>query len=88
MSDDKTKLTTEDKQKIVEWFAKRQGTLGCPWCHQKNLSIADQLAAAPIATISEGIQLGPHYPLVVLICTNCAHTIFFGTCLPFFPVMS
>ena len=73
-------LTSEDQEKIKKWLEQKSSSgLRCFVCGHQRWSIGN-LAAM---TVSVDTQTGrmhymQGYPLVALLCDNCAHTIWFN----------
>jgi len=73
-------LTQEEKDKVVAWLTKRRpkeaGPIVCAVCGQGRWGVGDHLVA-PVIYRKRGLLLGgAAYPLVMLLCENCGHTIF------------
>ena len=74
-------ITEEDRQKIIKWIqAKASPGLRCFVCGDGKMAI-DSVAAM---TVSIDVHTGRidymnGYPMIPLICPNCAHTIWFNT---------
>lgn len=64
---------------IEQWLRSHQVELSCPSCHQKNFSVDQQLAMTnSIDENTTRINYLFGFPLVTLICNNCAHVMFFS----------
>ena len=78
MPDKDLKLTQEEKKEIAGWISKRAPDLKCSVCGQKHFVLADHVIAGFIHS-GGGLALGgATYPQVMVICTNCGHTIQFN----------
>ena len=78
MPDKDLKLTQEEKKEIADWISKRAPDLRCSVCGQKHFVLADHVIAGFIHS-GGGLALGgATYPQVMVICTNCGHTIQFN----------
>ena len=80
MPDDKAKLTDEEKAQVVTWLESRwAGGLACSVCNSRQWSVADHMIA-PLLMDGKSTILatGPVYPQVMVICTNCGHTLYFN----------
>ncbi len=69
------KLTDQETETVMAWLQERAGEdLPCPVCSHEAWLIGDLKGRLP-APHPLG---GPAYPFVVLLCMNCAHTLFFN----------
>ena len=78
MPPDKHKLTDEERRKADQWLkSHRKDSFSCPVCGQTNFQLQTTLGIVPLfgggATV-----LGSGYPVVVMVCGNCAHMLFFN----------
>ena len=78
MPDKQGELTDAEKQTIVDWLKERvpEGPPNCAVCAKKDWFVGDILVA-PLHYDGKGIKLGGAvYPNAVLVCKNCANTVF------------
>ena len=70
-------LNSEQKQQVLNWFQRHAAHKGkCPICDKQRFTVADYLAQPPISDGHTG-AFGPRaYFHYMLICGNCANTIF------------
>jgi len=72
-------LTQEEKERAVAWIKERGGdkTIVCAVCHQTKWTLAEHVVA-PTTYLGGKINLGggSTYPMVMLWCNNCGHTLF------------
>ena len=75
---DEKALTRQQKDLVSDWLNPRWLTKKCPVCSHNNWVIADHLVHG-LTYSGGGVTIGgPLYPLVLLICQNCAHTLVFN----------
>ena len=74
---DKLRLTDEQKEAAKRWITEKSGPrqITCQVCGHHDWIIGDHGVAPPVFRGGYIIS-GPAYPMVMLICTTCAHTIF------------
>ena len=78
MPDNPGLLTDDQKRRIVEWLKQRGAPKHCAACGQNNWNLGAHLVV-PSTWMGGGISLGgPSYPLAMLICRNCSHTVLFN----------
>jgi len=78
MPDKDNKLTEEEKKAVVDWINKRAPGMTCGVCGQKHFILGDH-AIAGFVHSGGGLALGGvTYPQIMVICTNCGHTINFN----------
>lgn len=75
---DSETLSQEQREKIVAWLKARNAPRACSVCGHNNWTVADHLVAPPIFRPNVISLGGPAYPQAMLICANCAHTIYFN----------
>ena len=78
-SNDSASLTEEDKQKIIQWVTDRLDKdtgLVCSVCQNKKWTVAADLVMPPVFKDDATQFGGGGYPLAMLICNKCAHTVF------------
>ena len=72
-------LTKEQKQKVVNWLGEKMDQktgLLCSICNTRKWTVADDLVIPPIYR-GGGFSIGgAGYPQAMLICNNCAHTVY------------
>ena len=74
----KNTLTDDEKKLFEKWVLERSPKLKCPCCGKSNFTVGEHLVSPPTVG-RDGVQLGGvAYPNAMLICTNCAHTLFFN----------
>jgi hypothetical protein len=73
-------LTAEDQDKIKKWLeTKTSSGLRCFVCGNQRWSIANPAAMTVSIDVHTGrIQYMAGYPLIGLICDNCAHMLWFN----------
>jgi hypothetical protein len=73
-------LTQEQKQKFLDWLNERWvGDKNCPVCHHNRWTVSDDMVSPNTVAPNGGVMLGgPSYPVVLLICKNCANTLSFN----------
>lgn len=73
---DNKALTAEERIKVSEWItAHCNQPLVCYACGKDVFSIQQTLSITPLYG-GNSIMLGPGYPAVVVICSNCGNMIF------------
>ena len=80
MSESQGGLTQEEKGRVVAWLKERrkQGhEIICSVCGDRNWTLAEHVVA-PTTYLGGKISLGggSTYPMVMLWCNNCGHTLF------------
>ncbi len=75
MPDFDGRLNQQDYDKINEWFRSKWKMPVCPVCNARNSwSVEQYLANAPILRAISSQQSNT-YPFVLVICSNCGHTV-------------
>jgi hypothetical protein len=65
-------IPQEQKEKIIAEMVKREATLPCPRCGNKNFTLVDGYFTQPLSSEIGALVLGgPTVPSVVTICTRC-----------------
>ena len=68
-----------DAYRVEEWLRSRSKSVHCPCCGSQNFGAEDMLAMTNSVEANTGrINYLRGFPLVVLICQDCAHVMFFG----------
>ena len=79
VGEDKSALTAQQRQKIEKWIGDRAQLIKCPVCRERKFQIAEHLVTPIIQSPDGGVNLGGSaYPHFMLICGNCANTLFFN----------
>lgn len=78
MPDDTGKLTTAEKQKVIDWISSRHpGPLICPMCDDPNWFVGDHLVQPMTIGANYAVNLGGvGYPQVMVISSGCGYTRF------------
>ena len=78
MADQKPELKKADVDAIKRWVEeKAPGAIVCTVCGENSWLVGEHLVAPPIH--AQGLLLGgTSYPQAMLICVNCAHTVYFN----------
>ena len=66
-------LTPEQIQKISEWLATKSRNPTCPVCMTNQWTIGPHLLSGMIFSGGGLVIGGPSYPMVFMICNNCAY---------------
>lgn len=73
-------LTEKDKEKVLAWVSSKCGQMRCVCCGEGKWSLFDS------SSLAIGFDVHTtrfHYhqgiPLVSIVCTNCAHVVFFSS---------
>ena len=81
MPDKDAKLTEEEKKDAIDWIEHRAPNLTCTVCGQKHFTIGEHAVSTLIHGGKGFILGGSAYPQIMVICTNCGHTIHFNAVL-------
>ena len=77
MAEPDGKITTAQRTLIQTWLKSRH-TQPCPVCGNRNFQLVDHLVQ-PITFAGGGLSIGGvGYPQFMLVCSNCAHTLYFN----------
>ena len=72
-------LSKEEIQKVIKWLSEKMDQttgLVCSICNTRQWTVADDLVIPPIYRAG-GVSIGgAGYPQAMLICNNCAHTVY------------
>lgn len=68
-------LTDQQRAKAQEWLETR--TLSCPSCGFRSFSLADIVIEVPFEP-GRIVLGGPTYPMLLVVCTECAHALHFA----------
>lgn len=68
---------TDLQRRTATEFLEKRLTHPCPVCALRNFTIADIINTSP-ADPSGAFVLGPSIPLLLVMCTNCFHTLTFA----------
>ena len=72
-------LNQEDIAIIKRWMGEKWKDAKCSICKVNSWHIGAHMVAAPISPKSGGMIIGEDvYPQIMMICTNCAHTVYFN----------
>ena len=68
------------KERAMEWLNKHwQSPKSCPICQNNNWGISDSVVEAREFRLDGGFVLGgPFYPLFLVTCGTCGHTLVFN----------
>lgn len=66
-------LTADDKDRAIAWLNDKSFRHECPVCNQNHWSIGEHLINAMPFTGTNLIIGGPSYPMMFVVCNNCAH---------------
>lgn len=76
---DQYQLSEKAKKKITDWLNERWlGLKQCPICRKNTWTIVDDLVSPNISRDGGLVIGGTSYPQVMVICGNCAHTLYFN----------
>ena len=78
-SDTLPSLSKEQKQKVIQWLSEKvdpETGLVCSICNTREWTVADDLVIPPVYRGGGFVIGGVGYPQAMLICKNCAHTIY------------
>ena len=79
MADDPAALTQEQKERIAAWLKARGVPRPCSMCGANSWTLANHLVTPPIYRSGGSFMFGgPAYPQAMLMCTICAHTVYFN----------
>lgn len=78
MPDQTGKLSKSEKNKALAWLNERTEAAPTCWvCNTQNWTLADHVVSPPM--FGKGLILGGvAYPHILLVCRQCAHTVFFN----------
>lgn len=72
------KLTESEREKIVQHLHKTVKTVECGWCGKNQWAPGPELGEIR-EYFPSGLQTGGiTYPVVIVTCQNCAHTLLFN----------
>ena len=79
MLDEQGRLSDQDKQKIADWLDEKWTQPSkCSVCGHSDWTLGEHLVNLQIY-YGGGLRIGgPTYPYVMVICKNCAQTLFFN----------
>ena len=70
-------LTQEDKDKVVDWLKDRgREPIECAVCGHQKWTVGDHLVAPAVFSEGNIFLGGASYPVVMLICNTCGHTLY------------
>jgi len=71
MAEDRSLLSTENQQKIVDWVKAKKGMTPCPVCQTNSWTVAPHLTYPTIYSQKGTFPGTVSYPMVILYCKNC-----------------
>ena len=79
MVEQDARLSQGEIEVIKKWMSQKLKQSVCSMCGENQWHIGDHLVASPISPKGVGMMLGEAvYPQVMMICTNCSHTVYFN----------
>jgi hypothetical protein len=73
-------MDPEQNERAADWVADKWRNPLCPVCQQNVWQIGDLVELRPF-TGGDLVLGGPLYPMLQVICGNCAHTVLFNAVL-------
>ncbi|WP_269581217.1 hypothetical protein [Roseibium sp. Sym1] len=68
------KLSSQDKERVITWLNQKGKNHICPVCGENNWVVGDHLLNGMAFSGGKMILGGPSYPMVFILCSNCAYT--------------
>lgn len=76
---DGREIPQDVREKILDWVKLKASKARCPVCKEQKFTLAEHFITPIIQGADGAVQLGGStYPHFMLLCRNCAHTLFFN----------
>lgn len=70
-------LSADQRKQVIEWLNTQVGSLRCPVCATEDSWVIGEVSAR----LQRGMNTPQGYPVVVVVCSNCAYTLLFNALL-------